>query len=382
MSVEFDSIDDRIQCGVPSEGFIYTPSGGEAFTISAWVYVKGQPFNDTANTIIGRADDSFNEGMNWEIAYTSDTEVFQIFNLKGVFPLIVVSTGNYLLGNTWQHVLLTFDSSSIGIFANRIHMYVGGIEVDYLALEDGFTYFDNSANSVEIGNTPTIDQCFNGSITELAIWDVVLTAEEILALSKTFVKGTPLNIRPGNRVSYYPLDDRVDGSSGDGATFRDLGTNGSNGTGTDGANNTGLTCYAESFLSYFSDAILVESIDSILNLNLDLFDINADLKDITIQDLLAISGLNLNISLDINSSILSIIYNQDELNINAHDYGLTSSDILIKYLVNLLDIGVTLEDFDFNAPFNVPFRVINIKLRYDIISKIKIRYNITPNISL
>lgn len=59
---------------------------------------------------------------------------------------------------------------------------------------------DESAIGRTNDSTPT--GYFNGSIAEIGVWDVALTAAEIAILGKGF---SPLFVRPGNLVDYIPL---------------------------------------------------------------------------------------------------------------------------------------------------------------------------------
>ena len=104
----------------------------------------------------------------------------------------------------------------------------------------------------------TNSEFVNGSMTELTMWNTLLTDAELLALYTARIKGSCRNIQPSSVVCCIPMDDGEHGTSADGEGFRDISGNGNTGTGDDGANNTGLTWEAEAFLSYPGGAIVPE----------------------------------------------------------------------------------------------------------------------------
>lgn len=97
--------------------------------------------------------------------------------------------------NVWQHAVGTTSASN----ARTIRL-------------NGGTEFTNST-SITFGTTPTRtgighnarlnqDNIFNGRIAHCAIWNVVLTAEEQISLSRGF---SPLLIRPSALKMYVPV---------------------------------------------------------------------------------------------------------------------------------------------------------------------------------
>ncbi|HDY68907.1 MAG TPA: LamG domain-containing protein [Candidatus Scalindua sp.] len=97
---------------------------------------------------------------------------------------------------------------------------------------------------------PTTINEWDGHITEVAIWNVALSSDEISLLAKSRVKRMPLQIRPSNLVGYWPLNDQPDGTSFDGDTAVDRSGSGNDGIGDDGGGNDNLTAKAEEVLSY------------------------------------------------------------------------------------------------------------------------------------
>ncbi len=155
-----------------------------------------------------------------------------------------------LQNDIWYHFAATKNTG--GDPATAMNFYINGLLETITETGDGvFGTMTNNLNVGFFGRTSgTFRAYVGGTLSDVAIYNKVLSATEISILSSSRVKRMPLQISPSNLLAYWPLDDQPDGTSGDGDTFRDLSGNGNNGTGDDGANNTGLTALAEFILSY------------------------------------------------------------------------------------------------------------------------------------
>ena len=97
---------------------------------------------------------------------------------------------------------------------------------------------------------------YNGSLTEVAVWDVALSANQIKQLSDSRVKGMPLQFKDADNNGtqdlqlYLPLDDFANGTALDTSTdgYKDLSGNGNHGTGVDSDGDS--KNIAEEVLSY------------------------------------------------------------------------------------------------------------------------------------
>lgn len=140
-----------------------------------------------------------------------------------------------LVVNQWQHFVFTFDNGNAVFYKNGI----------FLASKTGMTNpIAWTGFQIGLTNIHTV----NGTINELACWDVALSLPEISLLVNSKVKRLPLQIRPSNLKLYLPLDEVADGVSINGQTFKDLSGNGHDGTGADaGGESRGE---AEEVLSY------------------------------------------------------------------------------------------------------------------------------------
>ncbi len=93
--------------------------------------------------------------------------------------------------NTWHHAAVVSESTQATVYLDGLQ----GSVATYM--NPSFT----SVNRFHVGYIPST-QYHNGSTCEVGVYSVALTASEIGALSDGY---TPLEIRPGSLVAYYPL---------------------------------------------------------------------------------------------------------------------------------------------------------------------------------
>jgi len=163
-------------------------------TWSIWVYRTGaggtgfgRIWFKGSTSIDGRF---FNNGANYDFDRESSTT-------DGHWAMTRPSD------SVWHNIVITYDSSAL---ANDPIFYVDGSSVSPVAGEANPTgTISNNSQGYEVGNfhnggSPT--QNFGGSLAEFAVWDVILSAGEILSVAR----GTsPLDIRYANLKLYAPL---------------------------------------------------------------------------------------------------------------------------------------------------------------------------------
>ena len=236
--IDFDGTDDYV-------------NGADSFysntlTISAWIFIEAVPTSGSEKPIVHKRNSSgVTAGVNeWDfnIGYGSATNSFLAFFAWSSSAATIInvntSANPTLLKNTWYHVVARCDGTDADVL-------IDGIETD--GAQTGT--IRNAVSLIQIGsmNSSNTNRYFNGLITEVAIWNVYLTDDEIGQLKK-HIRGKPLQVRSGNLKIYLPMNDGTVGTSADGDTVADKSGNGQNGTGVDGANNTGLSWTRDSFL--------------------------------------------------------------------------------------------------------------------------------------
>jgi hypothetical protein len=149
-----------------------------------------------------------------------------------------VSTAtNYSLCFTWD------DET-----ANEIELFLDGTSQGTSALTDDFTADIN--DNLQLCAPSTLNRYADVKIYDLAIWDVVLTDREISLYSDSEIKGIARQIQPSSLGHYFTFDDVDGGSSADGVTYTDHGSENDGFLVNDGSNNTGATARSENRRTY------------------------------------------------------------------------------------------------------------------------------------
>lgn len=164
-------------------------------TFSAWVYMPTRI--STATTILALGVTTNANAGRIVVAGSgvNDYKASINSNQQGVSNVFAYSTISTSL-NAWQHICGTFESSiSRTIYLN------GGNNVSntVLSVPSGFNSIRIGSNFGPSGGPTTL---FNGRISDTAIWNVVLTIDEINSLSKGF---SPKKVRPQSLKFYCPL---------------------------------------------------------------------------------------------------------------------------------------------------------------------------------
>lgn len=233
-----DGDDDFLTCGTAD----ILPEDN-ALTISVWLNITA---DTSADTIIEKRS---NTTTGVEITLLSTEKVR--FTVGGTTDLVkradtAITAGSFVhLLITWDGVHTTHDSVSI---------YFDGVEQGYDSeTNGGGSPGDNASDTIVMIGRANAANSGAGIWSEMAIWNVELSAVEIATLASSRVKRIPLQVHQDSLAAYWPLDECADGAScglsGSEVTFKDLfSTNDC--TGNDGAGNTGLTGEPEVILTY------------------------------------------------------------------------------------------------------------------------------------
>lgn len=115
---------------------------------------------------------------------------------SGSYVSAQMSAGNFAT-NTWLGIAATWDGTNLRSYINGVADGVSANSTIPTAADTQVTLGGGS----DYDNSPS-NLFTNGQVAELAIWDVVLSVDEIASLSKGF--RAPL-IRPNNLVFYTPV---------------------------------------------------------------------------------------------------------------------------------------------------------------------------------
>ena len=158
-------------------------------TIAAWVYLSTAQAGELVYIVENPGASSYveliirdNGGGSWRIVAGANGAGTRAFSTT------VLSTGQ------WYHACGTYTST-----ATRSVYTDGGGSATNNTAAGAFAGVNNTGvacNTLDVGAT------FDGRMAEVAVWSVVLDADEITALAKGF---SPLLIRPQSLAAYWPL---------------------------------------------------------------------------------------------------------------------------------------------------------------------------------
>lgn len=106
----------------------------------------------------------------------------------------VSATTSSPASGSWHHIAGVFTSNS-----SRHVILNGGGKVTNTSTQTSYTY-ESSLIGVAGGSYNA--EAFSGDIAEFGVWDVALTDDEIVSLSKG---ASPLGVRSGNLIFFAPL---------------------------------------------------------------------------------------------------------------------------------------------------------------------------------
>jgi hypothetical protein len=186
----------------------------DAYTISTWVKVNAS--TSTNGQLISKFDG--NTFVGWIFGYLGFTGDLNFtlanFNTGEFFE---VRTGGFdIRDGQWHHVVVSYDGSTN---ANGVRLYVDGIENTVVASAGAVTASIQTAAPVMMGNYSAGSEYLDGSIDELQISNVVLSANTIREQMHLTADACQTGL-----VAYYQMNDGT-GST----TLEDKTGNGNNG---------------------------------------------------------------------------------------------------------------------------------------------------------
>jgi hypothetical protein len=166
---------------------------GTALTLAGWIWA------DNVGTAQGIFTKESNSGSNGQYsmltATPSGTLRWRISDNSGS-PDTCDSAAGALVTNRWQHICGVKDGTAGGA---ALRSYIDGVQAAAVA---STRIIVNSGNDFRVGNRHPGSESFDGRVAEVAIWDVALTAGEVLALAKG---AAPSRIRLPNLRGYWPI---------------------------------------------------------------------------------------------------------------------------------------------------------------------------------
>jgi len=164
---------------------------------AAWVNITA------LDATVRRVFDKFNNTAGVSLGYAAVTSsVFQVVvaiwnGASGTWtcPISALTTG------IWQHLAVTYNAGSV---SNTPTMYINGVSQTVTQTATPSGSLGTDVQDLYFGNNSGLDRCFNGSMAEQALWDIVLTGAQVSSLASgvwPMGLGTGANVPEG----YWPL---------------------------------------------------------------------------------------------------------------------------------------------------------------------------------
>jgi len=194
MSRDFSAATDKIDAGSATA---IDDLGAAAFTAFAWIRPDSTGASGTGRIFDKRPS---NQLGGW-IFYADVTNSLGFGTVDSGGSILANQRGadSAITLDVWNAVAVTYDDAG----DRRGNIYVGGSEISYDADDAGASSpATDASGSLFIGNNSNDNRNFDGEIEWGAIWDVVLSANELQSLADGIC---PLYIRPQNLVRCFPL---------------------------------------------------------------------------------------------------------------------------------------------------------------------------------
>lgn len=151
----------------------------------------------------GNGGGGFGRSFMKDSAGSTDVSVFTTSTNYGMNRVFSTTNGEWQFtrpsASVWHHFAITYNSSST---SNVPIFYIDGASQTVIPVTTPVGTASNNANAYKIGNKANDDGNWAGRLAEFAIWDVILTANEVSALARGVL---PLNIRYANLKAYVPV---------------------------------------------------------------------------------------------------------------------------------------------------------------------------------
>lgn len=197
---------------------IATPTGTTVYdnliansglTISVWLYYVSSG-TGTTPVIMDKRNTGANGWIFSLVGAAGANAGIRMFVDSTVGNMQLISSSNVVTPGVWDHYLLTGSGT---VLRSNYHIYKNGVEIAYTGGSDGTGGVpSDTANRVGIAFRVNVQSVLSGAITELAMWNTVISPAQITALASSKIKGLPLQIQPLNLIGYWPLDEYAGGT--------------------------------------------------------------------------------------------------------------------------------------------------------------------------
>lgn len=239
-AVEFDGINgSHIEV---SSGNDYDFGPGDSFSVAFWLQVNNVPAL-AVNFIL---DLRTGGSLGWTINYDTGGDIR--FGGRDDDNTLLTPSVTSIDNIKWHHYGWVFDRVS-----TKVKVHKDGVLVDDTQSTVGIVGFADTSTMVMGASAATKVSVLNGSLTEVCIYPVALSLNQVknLASRTKFVPSRQI----GGAIADFPLDDGVPGESAHGDSARDLSPNNN-----PGAINNGVTWKGE-VLTYTRGPFFIQEVE-------------------------------------------------------------------------------------------------------------------------
>jgi hypothetical protein len=247
-SVTFDGTDDYFSCGTGST----IDFADEDFEIAIKVkFTSLETATGNVQRIIGKGNGG-SGGIRYQISQDGVDGAGDFLSIS-IDDNTTKSSADWVYGGSLTTGVWYWINGYRDTSGNELKIFVDGGTAKATDTDSTGSISGQNSRELVIGAGCTSGGCPDSEysdveIAEIYIWGDVLSTTERDTLVASNVRGVGLGF--SDFRAYWAMDDEEDGTSADGDTFIDMGTNKNDCTGDDGANNTGLTANAETVISY------------------------------------------------------------------------------------------------------------------------------------
>ena len=194
-----DGTDDYLT--IPATTSINNQFANNRITVETWAYLKSLPTNTTAPALITEGYNGAG-GNNIKFAlFLHDNKLYGGFH-PGSWTHAIYTKPLPL--NRWLHIACTYDQ-------NQIKLYVNG---DLVATQNSTAALPDGNEEWRIGRRWDLNDCINGSMDEVRIYNEALTQSQIQSDMRDTTSALPYNL-----VAYYNFDQGNAGNTNTGISL-------------------------------------------------------------------------------------------------------------------------------------------------------------------
>jgi len=165
----------------------------QSFTVLLWFFTDD---DTSAKGLV--SEDTGGAGRDWQLILTGGGIRIRVWDTGGS----AADTGTIetvaIVADAWTQIGMSWNSSTEDIFYS-----INGVNTDSTLNQDTLR---NGATLYGPGFAFSTSFTLNGKLSEVALWNTVLTSAEIALYYNSRGKRIPLQIQPANLLAYYPLD--------------------------------------------------------------------------------------------------------------------------------------------------------------------------------